>query len=79
VNGVMFDDTYIFKDPLEFELGKPDQVIEGFMIGLKQMKVGGQASFVIPSQKAFGEEGSSTGIVPPYTTVVYDVELVGIK
>lgn len=79
VNGAMFDDTYVFKDPLEFELGKPDQVIDGFLIGLKQMKVGGQASFVIPSQKAFGEQGSSTGIVPPYTTVVYDVELVGIK
>lgn len=79
VSGDMFDDTYLFRDPLEFELGKPEQVIDGFLIGMKQMRVGGQASFVIPSQLAFGEEGSSTGIVPPFTTVVYDVELVGIK
>ncbi len=78
VDGTLFDNTYDFRYPLEFELGKPDQVIDGFLIGMRQMSVGGKASFVIPSQLAFGEEGSSTGIVPPFTTIVYDVELVSV-
>ena len=70
-----FDNTYKYKQALDFQLGKPDQVIKGFEIALHKMKQGGKARIIIPSILAFGEEGSSSGIVPPYTTVIYELEV----
>ena len=70
-----FDNTYKYGQALDFQLGKPDQVIRGFEIALHQMKQGGKARLIIPSALAFGEEGSATGIVPPYTSVIYDLEV----
>ncbi len=43
------------------------------------MKTGGKATFILPSQLAFKDYGSSTGIVAPYTTVLYKVQLVKVK
>lgn len=78
IDGKQFDNIYE-QTPLEFRVGDEDQVIKGIEIGLSFMKAGGKAKFIIPSHLAFGEQGSSTGIVPPYTTVVYEVELLNIK
>ena len=64
---------------LDFQLGKPDQVIRGIEIALHHMRPGGEVRLVIPYYLAFGPEGSSTGIVPPYTTVVYRVKLLSAK
>lgn len=78
-DGRIFDNTYEYTNALEIDLGKPDQLLEGFEIGIRQMKAGGRASFVIPSQLGFGERGSSTGIVPPFTSLIYDVELLSVR
>ena len=70
-----FDNTYGMEEPFVFNLGDPDQVIEGFETGLQLMRKRGKARFIIPSQLGFGDKGSSTGIVPPFATLVYEVEL----
>jgi peptidylprolyl isomerase len=43
------------------------------------MNEGEKAKFIIPSQLTYGKKGSSTGIVPPYTTVIYEIELVKLN
>jgi len=78
LDGKVFDNAYL-REPLEFLLGEQQQVISGLEKGIHLMKEGGKAKFIISSQLAFGENGSSTGIVPAYTTVVYDVELLKVK
>ena len=65
--------------PYQFRCGDTAQTIEGLEIALKMMRVGEKAKIIIPSQLAFGNNGSSTGIVPPYTTVVYEVTLLKVK
>lgn len=42
------------------------------------MNEGAKTKFIIPSQLAFGKMGSSTNIIPPFTTVIYEVELVNL-
>lgn len=76
LNGRMFDTTAV---PMEFVIGEQGQVIKGLESGICLMKEGGKAKFILPSQLAFGAAGSSTGIVPPYTSVIYEVELLKVK
>lgn len=77
-DGTPFENTYSGA-PLEYEVGRPDQVLPGFASGIARMRVGGKAMFVIPSQFAFGAKGSSSGIVPPFATLIYQVELVEVR
>ncbi len=62
-----------------FTYGTPGQVIEGLDIAIKGMKKGEKSKIIIPSQLAFGEEGSTTRVVPPFTTVIYELEIVNKK
>lgn len=78
-DSTIFDSTYEKKEPFEFKFGDDDQVIKGLELAICQMKKGEKAKIIIPSQLAFGESGSSTGIVPPFTTVEYEVEIVNLK
>lgn len=78
-DGKRFDDTRPSGMPLEFTFGDPDQVIEGIYIGLSYLNKGSKAIFVIPPPLAFGEDGSSTGIVPPNKTVIYEIEVIDVQ
>ncbi|MCB9336270.1 MAG: FKBP-type peptidyl-prolyl cis-trans isomerase [Flavobacteriales bacterium] len=78
INGVAFDSTKTNQD-FEYVYGTPGQVIEGFDKVLKTMKNGEKAKIIIPSQLAFGDKGSSTGIVPPYSPIMYNLEITKIK
>jgi FKBP-type peptidyl-prolyl cis-trans isomerase FkpA len=78
ISGVVFDTTFS-KEPFELVYGTPNQVIEGLDRVLKVLKNGEKAKIIIPSQFAFGDKGSSTGIVPPYSTVIYNLEIINIK
>ena len=71
----LFDDTYATGQPLTFRLGDPGQVIKGLEIAVHLMAKGDKGRFVIPSHLAFGPEGSSGLIVPPWTPVLYEVEV----
>ena len=78
LNGKQFESTYQRGQPLEVTVGTQGQIIKGLENAIILMNEGAKAKFIIPSRLAFGESGSSTGIVPPYTTVVYEVELVSL-
>lgn len=77
VDGTVFDATPE-GEPGEFKIGKKDHLLPGMDAGLRQMRPGTRAKFVIPSYLAYGSAGSSSGIVPPYTTLIYEVELVEV-
>ena len=79
LNGKFFDSTKQRKQPFEFVYGHEMQVIEGIEEVIGKMKEGEKALAILPSDVAFGKTGSSTGIVPPYTSVVYKVSLLEVR
>jgi FKBP-type peptidyl-prolyl cis-trans isomerase FkpA len=75
-NGQIFDESYSSGNPIEFKLGV-GQVIPGWDEGIALMKQGGKARLLIPSEEAYGPEGSSP--IPPNTVLVFETELISIK
>jgi FKBP-type peptidyl-prolyl cis-trans isomerase FkpA len=65
------------KEPLSFVLGNKE-VIEGWEEGLLLMKIGGQATLIIPSSLAYGADGRGQ-VIMPYTTLTFDVEVIDAK
>ncbi|MGZ4055749.1 MAG: FKBP-type peptidyl-prolyl cis-trans isomerase [Bacteroidia bacterium] len=78
LNGKVFESTYQRGQPMEYAFGEQGQVIKGLETAISLMNEGAKAKFIIPSHLAFGETGSSTEIVPPYTTVIYEIELLNL-
>ncbi|MEM7381025.1 MAG: peptidylprolyl isomerase [Bacteroidota bacterium] len=76
-NGQVFDSSYSRNQPIDFQLGV-GQVIPGWDEGIGMLSVGDKARFVIPSYLAYGAAGAG-GVIPPNATLVFDVELMGIK
>lgn len=62
--------------PFEFTLGA-GQVIRGWDEGIAQLSVGSKATLIIPSSIGYGPQ--DMGIIPPYSTLVFEVELVGFN
>lgn len=78
VDGSSFDNSYQRGKPFDFQLGA-GQVIPGLEKGVMKMKVGEKATIVIPSPLAYGDKGMPQAKIAPYTTLVFDVELLGVK
>ena len=76
--GTLIDDTYK-TEAFEYPIGKPDQVLEGFAVALSGMRVGDMVQCVFPSELAYGSKGSSSGIVPPYSCLIYEIELLQLR
>ena len=74
LDGTVFDSSYQRNQPIEFTLGV-GQVIKGWDEGISLLGIGDKASFIIPSDLAYGESGAG-GVIPPGATLVFDVELV---
>jgi len=76
LNGKFFDSTTKRNQPFEFVYGSEMQVIGGLEEAIGRMREGEKALIILPSELAWGEKGSSTGIIPPFTSVIYEVELI---
>ncbi len=79
LNGKIFDSTRERKEPFQFVFGTEWQVVKGLEEALGKMCEGDRALFIMPSQLAFGKTGSSTGIIPPFTSVIFEVEVLEVK
>ncbi|MFK5957703.1 MAG: peptidylprolyl isomerase [Lutibacter sp.] len=77
LDGTVFDSSYERKQPIDFKLGI-GQVISGWDEGIQLLKIGDKARFVIPSNLAYGSQGAG-GVIPSDATLIFDVELMGIK
>ncbi len=76
-DGTVFDSSYKRNSPLDFQVGV-GQVIPGWDEGICLLNVGDKARLVIPSDLGYGSAGAG-GVIPPDATLVFDVELMGVK
>lgn len=75
-DGTKFDSSVERDEPFSFVLGN-NQVIKGWEEGIKLLKKGSKARFIIPPSLGYGS--AKVGTIPPNSILVFDVELLDIK
>lgn len=63
-------------EPFAFQLGVTP-LIPGWTEGMRLMKPGGKATLIIPSSQGYGE--ADQGVIPPYSTLVFEIEMLEVK
>ena len=76
LDGTVFDTSTDRGEPITFPLNR---VIPGWTEGLQYMKEGGKAIFFIPSNLAYGEQGTPGGPIGPNQDLIFDVELIKVN
>ena len=83
LSGVEFDSNKELKNPYSFIVGR-GVAIKGWDIAFPKLKQGDKATLIIPSTFAYGEDGlrnkmNGMFIIQPYTPLLFEVEIVGVK
>jgi FK506-binding protein 1 len=74
IDGSQWDSSRDRGKPFKFKLGA-EQVIPGLDDGISQLSIGERAKIIIPPALAYGSKGFP-GLIPPNSTLIFDVELV---
>lgn len=77
VDGTVFDSSVERGEPFKFTVGA-GQVIPGWDATVADMKVGDKVTVLIPSDLAYGDGSTTYGSIPPYSPLVFDIELLEI-
>jgi len=75
LDGTEFDSSYKRNEPISFPL---NGVIPGWTEGVQLMKEGGKIRLFIPSNLAYGSRGAG-GVIPPDSTLIFDIELLKVQ
>jgi peptidylprolyl isomerase len=75
--GAKFDSSLDRGRPFEFPLGM-GRVIKGWDEGVASMKIGGKRTLIIPANLGYGDRGAG-GAIPPGATLLFEVELLGVR
>lgn len=76
-DGEKFDSSYDRGTPFETQIGV-GRVIQGWDQGIPGMKVGGKRKLTIPDDLGYGAAGAGL-VIPPFATLIFEVELLNIK
>lgn len=76
--GKKFDSSRDRNEPFEFTIGQR-RVIQGWEQGVAGMAIGGQRTLIIPPQLAYGDRNVGGGLIPPGSTLLFEIELLGVK
>jgi len=76
--GTKFDSSRDRNQPFSFPLGG-GHVIKGWEQGVPGMKVGGQRQIVIPPALAYGPRNIGNGLIPPHSTLLFEIELLAVE
>ncbi len=74
IDGTVFDDA----SDRTVELSV-NGVVSGFAVALQNMQVGEKWTVYIPWQLGYGSSGTSSGTIPPYSTLIFEIELMEIS
>lgn len=77
LDGKKFDSSVDRNDPFETKIGA-GYVIRGWDMGIPGMKVGGKRKLTIPYEYGYGEVGSEP-VIPGFSTLVFEIELLEIR
>jgi len=76
IDGTEFDSSVERGEPIVFGV---TEVIKGWTEALQMMSVGSKWKLYIPYELAYGERGAGSGVIPPFATLIFEVEVLGIE
>jgi FKBP-type peptidyl-prolyl cis-trans isomerase len=77
-NGKVFDSSYSRGTPFSFTLGS-ENIIKGWNLGILGMKVGEKIKLTIPPDLGYGSSGAGNGLIPPNSSLIFEIELLKIN